>query len=142
MKMEVIARTKYIRVSPRKMRLVADLVRGLKTGEALAILTHLHKSAARPLLLALKQGVANATHNFHLDSESLLIKELEIGKGPTLKRGRPVARGRWHPILKRTSHIRMVLEGERKQKKQIEKKRKMIRKVKKTKKRRTYGTKS
>lgn len=115
--MEVLAKSKYIRISARKMRLVADLIRGLKADGALAILSHLNKAAARPLLLTLKQGMGNAVNNFNLEKGSLLIKKLAIGKGPTHKRGRPVSRSRWHPILKRTSHIVMILEGKEKEKK-------------------------
>lgn len=114
--MEVIAKSKYIRISARKMRLVADLIRGLKADEALEVLNHLNKSAAQPLFLTLKQAIGNAVNNFNLNKENLLLKRLEIGEGPTFKRGRFVSRGRWHPILKRTSHITMVLEGEKKKK--------------------------
>jgi len=110
--MEVIAQSKHIRISPRKMRLVADLIRGLPAQEALAILSHLNKKASQPLLLVLKQGMGNAVNNFKLNKDSLFIKRLEIGKGPTFKRGRAVSRGVWHSIMKRTSHINLVLEGE------------------------------
>lgn len=112
--MEVLARSKNIRMSARKLRLVADVVRGLAASEAVVILKHLRQRAAQPLLLTLKQGMANAVNNFGLQKNSLKIKTLEIGEGPTYKRGRPVSRGRWHPILKRTSHIRLILEGEQK----------------------------
>lgn len=131
--MEIVAQSKYVRISPRKMRLVADLVRGLSAQEAMDILTHLNKRAAKPLLLTLKQGIGNAVNNFNLKKDNLLIKKLEIGKGPTFKRGRPVSRGVWHPILKRTCHIKMVLEGE----KQSRPKRTTM-----GKKRSAYGTKS
>lgn len=94
------------------MRLVADLVRGLLAKKAMDILTHLNKNGAKPLLLTLKQAVGNAVNNFNLEKDNLLVKKLEIGKGPTFKRGRPASRGIWHPILKRTCHIKMILEGE------------------------------
>ena len=110
--MEVIAKSKYVRISPQKMRLVADLIRGLPAQEAMDILTHLNRAAAKPLLLTLKQGIANAVNNFNLKKDNLLIKKLEIGEGPVLKRGRPVSKGAWHQILKRTSHINLILEGE------------------------------
>jgi len=113
--MEVLARSKNIRMSARKLRLVADVVRGLPADQALAILQHLRRQAAQPLLLTLKQGVANAVNNFALPKDSLKVKMLEIGEGPTFKRGRPASRGRWHQIFKRTSHIRMILEGEKKE---------------------------
>lgn len=110
--MEVIAKTTFTRQTPRKLRLVADQIRGLKVQEAGAILKNLNKRAVEPLLLTLKQGVGNAVNNFHLDSKSLRIKKLEITKGPIRKRPRFVARGRVHQIQKKTSHIKMVLEGE------------------------------
>ena len=110
--MEVIAKSKYIRMSPKKMRLVAAAIAHLPVAKAEMILTKLNKRATRPLLLTLKQGMANAAGNFGLSKESLVIKRLEIGKGPSYKRGQPVARGQWHPILKRTCHIKMILEGE------------------------------
>lgn len=110
--MEVIAKSKFIRTSPRKIRLVADAIRGMKVEQAVEILKNINKRAAKVLLLVLKQGTGNAVNNFKLDKSSLLIKKIEIGKGPTYKRGRPVSRGQWHSILKRTSHITIVLEGE------------------------------
>lgn len=110
--MEVIAKSKNIRLTPRKMRQVAVAISGLNAAKALEILANLNKGAAKPLLLILRQGVGNAVNNFHLEEKSLLIKRIEVGKGPTLKRGRPVSRGRWHPVLKRTSHVKLVLEGE------------------------------
>ncbi len=113
--MEIIAKSDFIRISPRKLNLVAQTIRGLKVGYALEVLKNLNKKAAQPLILTLKQGVGNAVNNFKLDKESLLIKRVEVGKGPILKRGRPVARGQWHPILKRTSQIKIILEGEEKQ---------------------------
>lgn len=116
--MEVIAQSKYVRISPKKISLIAAAIRSLPVAQAEKILIHLDKRAAKPLLLTLKQGVANATNNFSLIKESLVIKRLEVNKGPTYKRGRAASRGMWRPILKRTSHIKMVLEGE----KEIEKK--------------------
>jgi len=127
--MEVIAKSKYIRMSPKKVRLVAAAVAHLPVARAEMILIKLNKRATRPLLLTLKQGVANAVGNFGLIKESLVIKRLEIGKGPSYKRGRPVSRGQWHPILKRTCHIRMILEGTEKTQEKVEKK-ENIKKVK------------
>jgi len=123
--MEVIAKSKNIRLSPRKMRSVAVLVVGLKAQKALEALANLNKGGSKPLFLILKQGVGNAVNNFHLEEENLVVKKIEVGKGPTLKRGRPVSRGRWHPILKRTCHVKLFLEGKekakKKQKKEIKK---------------------
>ena len=90
---------------------MAAAVRNLPVNMAEKLLIGLNKKAARPLLLTLKQGKANATKNFGLKEETLIIKRLEIGKGPSYKRGRPVSRGQMHPILKRTCHINLVLEG-------------------------------
>lgn len=114
--MEVIAKSDFIRISPRKLNLVAQTIKGLKVNFALEVLKNLKKKAANPLILTLKQGVGSAVHNFNLDKESLVIKKIEVNKGPILKRGQPVARGQWHPILKRTSNLKIFLEGEEKKK--------------------------
>jgi large subunit ribosomal protein L22 len=112
--MEVIAKSEFIRISPRKLNLVAQTIKGLKSTFALEVLKNLNKKAAKFLLLTLKQGIGNAVNNFNLDKESLIIKKIEVGKGPILKRGRPVARSQWHEILKRTSNIKIFLEGKEK----------------------------
>jgi len=110
---EVIAKSKFIRQSPRKLRLVAKPLCGLKATEALAILENLNKRAAGPLLLVLRQAIGNAVNNFNLKKESLKIKSLEIGEGPRYKRTDKSHRAfRWGTIQKRTSHIRLILEGE------------------------------
>ena len=114
--MEIIAQTKFVRQTPRKLRLVADEVRGRKAVEAEIILASLNLKAARLLLKTLRQGIANAENNFHLQKGNLKIKRLEIGKGPEMKRYRFVAKGRVHQILKRMAHIKMILEGEEKKK--------------------------
>lgn len=113
--MLVKAEQKYIRTSPRKLRLVADSVRGIKTPEeALSYLEVIEKRAAVPIYKTIKQAVSNAVNNLGLSPNSLRIKELQITEGPTHKRGIPVARGRFHPIQKKTSHIRVVLEAKEK----------------------------
>lgn len=111
--MEVIAQAKFVRQTPRKLRLVADEIRGLEATEAEIILKSLNKKAARLLLKTLRQGIANAENNFNLNREGLKIKRLEIGEGSRMKRYRFVAKGRVHQILKRMAHVKMVLEGER-----------------------------
>ncbi len=111
--MEIIAKSKNIRISPRKIRLVADGIRHLPLVEAEIALENLNKSASKPLLWVLKQGLANAKNNFGLRAQDLTIKTLEVGKGPIMKRHHFVGRGRVHKILKRTSHINLVLEGEK-----------------------------
>ena len=103
--MEVIAKSKYIRLSQKKLNLVAGAIRGLSVAKAEKILNYLNKRGSHFLLLVLKQGKANAIKNFDLQEKSLKIKRLVVTKGPSYKRGRPVSRGQWHPILKRTSHL-------------------------------------
>ena len=107
--MEVKASAKYIRMSPRKVRLVADLVRGLPTGKAVDQLRFANKKAAEPLMKLINSAIANATHNFELEENNLYIKELRVNVGPTLDRWMPRARGRATPIRKRTSHIDVVV---------------------------------
>lgn len=114
--MEVIAQAKFVRQTPRKLRLVADEIRGLGATEAEIILKSLNKKAARLLLKTLRQGIANAENNFNLNKEGLKIKKLEIGEGPRMKRYRFVAKGRVHQIFKKMAHIKIVLEGEEKKK--------------------------
>jgi large subunit ribosomal protein L22 len=112
--MQVVAKSKYIRISPRKLRLVADSIRKLPLQEVLTVLGAMNKRAAKPLEETLRQALGNAINNFNLKKEELVIKEIQIGKGPGFTRGRPVSRGRAHPILKRTSHITIILEGKNK----------------------------
>lgn len=103
--MEVIAKARFIRMSPRKVRLVAGLVRGKDVSAAVAQLKFLRKDAARPIWKCIDSAVANAVHNHQLDASSLYIKAITVDGGPTLKRFRPRAHGRAASILKRTSHI-------------------------------------
>ena len=109
--MEVIAKSKHIRQTPRKLRLVAAALSGLSVTKVLEGLKNLNKRAAKPILLTLRQAQGNAVNNFDLDEDSLKIKEIQINEGPTLKRWRAGSRGRAREILKRTSHIRLILEG-------------------------------
>ncbi len=109
MDFEVRATAKYIPVSPQKVRLVLDLVRGKDVDEALSILEFTPKRAARYVAKVIKSAIANAEENFGLAREDLYIAEIYADDGPTLKRGRAGARGRFKPILKRTSHITVVL---------------------------------
>jgi len=108
--MLIKAESKFIRTSPRKIRLVANYVRSLRPNEAVTILSHLRKRAATPLLKTLKQAIANAVNNHNLTKDSLLIQSIEVNEGPTYKRWQPVSRGRAHSIFKRTSHIKIVLK--------------------------------
>ncbi len=97
-------------MSPRKVRLVADLIRGMAVEPALAQLQFLPKAASRPVRKLLESAVANAEHNFKLPKDGLFVKTILVNQGPTLKRWRPRAMGSAAPILKRTSHITLVLE--------------------------------
>lgn len=108
--MEVRAVAKYIRMSPRKVRLVVDLVRGMDVNEALAILELMPKRAAKPVAKVIRSAVANAEENYGLNREDLYIADIRADPGPTLKRGRAGPRGRFKPILKRSSHITVVLD--------------------------------
>ncbi len=109
-------------MSPRKVRLVADLVRGMDAKKAETQLKFLTKRAARPFLKLLNSAVANASHNFDVEKDNLFISEIQVNEGPTLKRWRARAMGRAAPIMKRTSHINLVLET----KKEVKKKKKKI----------------
>ena len=104
---KAIART--IRIAPRKVRLVVDLIRGKQVGEAVAILRHTPKAASPVVEKVLKSAVANAEHNYDLDVNNLVISEVFVDEGPTLKRFRPRAQGRASAINKRTSHITIVV---------------------------------
>jgi large subunit ribosomal protein L22 len=108
--MEVTAKARFIRMSPRKVRLVADLVRGLDVTDALAQLKFVRKAAVRPVTKLIESAVANATHNHQLDASSLYIKMIAVDDGPTLKRWRARAHGRAASIHKRTSHISVILD--------------------------------
>jgi large subunit ribosomal protein L22 len=107
--MEVKAQGKFIRMSPRKVRLVANLVRGKKLSVALGQLKFVGKEAANPVLKVIESAAANARHNFELSDDNLFIKEIRIDGGPTLSRWLPRAHGRATPINKRTSHINVTL---------------------------------
>ncbi len=107
--MEVRAKTKYLRISPRKLRLQADLIRGKMVREAEDILLALRTKGARMLYKTLQSAIANAEHNFKLKKENLFIKILTVDGGPVLKRYVPKAFGRAGGIRKPTSHITIVL---------------------------------
>lgn len=110
--MKTHAKAQHVRQSPYKVRRVLDIVRGLPVPEARVVLTHTNRRAADPILKCLDSAVANAEHNLALDAEELIIAEAYADEGPTLKRWRPRARGRATRILKRTSHITIVVADE------------------------------
>jgi len=109
MAVEVRAVAKYIRMSPRKVRLVVDLVRGRDVDEALTMLRFTPKAAARVVAKVIASAAANADEAYGISSGELYISDIRADAGPTLKRGRAGARGRYKPILKRSSHITVVL---------------------------------
>lgn len=107
---EVKAFARYIHVSPRKLRLVADLVRRQHVGAALEQLRFSSKNAALPLAKCINSAVANAVHNFNMNKEDLFIKAITIDGGPVFKTYAPRAQGRAFVERKRTSHINVILE--------------------------------
>ena len=108
--MSARAKICYVRITPRKMRTVADQVRGLKVGKAVDYLTFCQRRAARPLLKLVKSALANADQKGDMDLDNLVITKLCVDQGPTFKRWMPRARGMATPILKRTSHVSVELE--------------------------------
>ncbi len=107
MQAKAVART--VRIAPRKVRLVLDLVRGKEVGEAVALLKLTNKRAADVVEKLIQSAVANAEHNYDMDVDNLVVSEIYANEGPTLKRFRPRAQGRATAINKRTSHITVVL---------------------------------
>ncbi len=107
--MEVRAVSKYVRMSAHKVRLVADLVRGQGVDEALAVLRFANKAAAGPVAKAIASAAANAEENHGLSRSDLVVARMMIDEGPTLRRGRAGARGRYKPLLSRSAHITVVL---------------------------------
>ena len=110
--MEAKAYAKQIRITPRKVKIVCDLIRGKDVSEAAAILVNTRKAASEPLIKLLKSAIANAQNNHEMDVDKLYVSSVFVGPGPTMKRLMPRARGSADRILKRTSHITLVL-GER-----------------------------
>jgi len=108
--MEVQAKAKWVRTSPRKVRLVAQTLRNLPVSEALVACSFMPKSAARDVAKVIRSAQANAENNFNLVRDDLVIKEIRVEPGPMLKRGQPRAMGRLFSIFKRTSHITAVVE--------------------------------
>lgn len=131
--MQVKAVSKYNRISARKTRLVADMVRGQKASTAFSVLKFTPKKAARLVEKTLKSAVANAENNFGIDKKDLVISTILVDEGPTLKRHRPRARGVASAILKRTAHVTIVVEGEKKTVKKVSEKEKLEKKPEKVK---------
>lgn len=108
--MEARATAKYIRISSRKVKSVIDLIRGKNLGEALNILKLTPKAASKPVEKLLRSAAANAENNYDMNLENIYVAEIQANQGPTLKRYRARAQGRGTQILKRTSHISVVLK--------------------------------
>lgn len=108
--MKSIAKLSYLRISPRKVRLVANLIRGKDVMRAKAILEFAIKKGSLPLLKLLHSAIAGAKHNFKMEEQNLYISKITVDEGPKLKRVRPRARGQAYPIHKKTSHITIILE--------------------------------
>ncbi|MCQ2770781.1 MAG: 50S ribosomal protein L22 [Clostridia bacterium] len=108
--MEARAYLKYARISPRKVQIVLDLIRGKDAGTAMAILKNTPKAASEYLIKLLKSAIANAENNFGMDVSKLYVSECVVCPGPTLKRMIPRAKGSGDRILKRTSHMTIVLK--------------------------------
>ena len=108
--MEARAELRQVRISPRKVGIVLDLIRNKPVETAMAILKNTPKSACEPLAKLLKSAVANAENNHNMDVSKLYVAECFVCPGPTLKRIRPKDHGRAHRILKRTSHMTIVLK--------------------------------
>lgn len=115
--MEVIAKGKYIRLSPKKGRQIADLVRGKNAHESLNLLKTMPHGAAGIIRKVLASAMANAENNFNLDKDALIISQIMIDGGPVLKRWQPRAKGAAYEIKKRTSHVTVVVSGDVKTKK-------------------------
>ncbi len=130
-KMKVRAKLNNLRISPRKVKLVTDLIKGFDVDKALIQLAKNDKKAGHPLMKLLKSAVANAENNFRLDKKDLYVYDIQVGEGRRLKRWMPRAYGRAAQILKRTSMINLILEERKKnslvpaEKKKIEKNKKI-----------------
>lgn len=110
--MEARAKRKYIRSSPRKMRIVADVVRGKNVQDALRTLHFLPQKAAKSIELTIQSAVANLidqNEDERIDDTALIVKAIQVDEAPYLKRFIPVSRGRAHPILKRSSHLTVIV---------------------------------
>ncbi len=105
----VHAKARYVRTAPRKVRLVADQIRGLEVEQAIALLNFSPRGASVPVLKLVRSAAANAENNYDLDPEELRITSISVDEGPTMRRYRPRARGRATRIEKRSSHINITL---------------------------------
>lgn len=107
--MEAKAHLRYVRIAPRKARLVLDLIRGKEVGEAISILRHTPRGASPVIEKLLNSAIANAENNYNLDPSKLVVTQAYANEGPTMKRFQPRAQGRAFSIFKRTSHITVAV---------------------------------
>ena len=107
---QAVAKLKYARISPRKVKIVLDLIRGKNAKMAMGILKNKPRAASELLIKLLGSAIANAENNFHMDASKLYVSECFVCPGPTLKRIMPRAKGSADRILKRTSHVTIVLK--------------------------------
>jgi large subunit ribosomal protein L22 len=114
-----IARARYVRATPMKVRRVVDLIRGRSASDALAVLKFAPQAASEPVAKVLASAVANAENNLDLDPDTLWVSRAYVDEGPTLKRFRPRAQGRAYRIRKRTSHITIEVESLKIEKKPV-----------------------
>lgn len=112
--MSVSAKLRNLRIAPRKVRMVADLIRGKSVEDAEKILQFQIKKGAGPLLKLVRSAIANAKNNFHLSGDKLYISKIMVDEGSKLKRSMPRSRGRAYPIQKKTSHITLILDEKKK----------------------------
>lgn len=110
MNKSVSAKLKYLRMGPRKVRLVVDTIRGKKARRAVEILSLMPKRAGRPVLKLLQSAIANAKNNFSIAEDNLRVASIMVDGGPVLKRWMPKAHGRATPVRERTSHVTIKLE--------------------------------
>lgn len=110
--MSVVSIAKNVRISPRKVGAVADLVRGRTVSDAIEILEFTPRKAATAVKKAVKSAAANATHNHNYKEDGLFVKEISVTSGMRLKRIRPLARGRANQFQRKSSHIRVVVDGQ------------------------------
>lgn len=129
--MEFKSEQKHLIISPRKVRPVVDVIKKMTPVKALDNLPFIKKRASEYLYKVIKSAMANASQK-GADINNLIFKEIQIGEGPRLKRGQPVSRGRWHPIKKRMSHIKVVLMTKRVSDKNVNSKKEDVKVVKKT----------
>ena len=109
--MEARAIARFVRVTPQKARRVVDLIRGMEAAEAQTLLKFAPQAASEPIGKVLDSAIANATNNLNLDPTTLVVAQVFVDEGPTMKRFRPRAQGRAYRIRKRTSHITVVVES-------------------------------